>query len=102
MIECLCTEGHLNNVEGINDRTICLRNKFEEEEIKLGQSLADIFPYALWLKKEIEEMKNKRRNLEDIGVEVKKCGNFNGNCKICLGDLIEGKTLSENEGKRPH
>ena len=65
------------------------------EEKSGSQSFKILFPYGLWLREELDKIRSKRENLQESGVNVKKCGKY----KIC-DDLVEGKTLSENKGKK--
>ena len=63
--------------------------KFRIEDIEF------LFPYGLWLKKEVEKLQTRRGQLVDIGGQVMKCGNKGWN--LC-DDLIEEKTFVYNEG----
>ena len=74
--------------QGRSDRKYCLEKKFEEEKEKFKiEDIEFLFPYGLWLKKEVDKLKTRRERLEDIGGQVIKCGK--DNCATC-DDLIEG------------
>ena len=98
MVQCICPRGHPNTPKGRSDRKYCLEKKFEEEKEKF--KIADIeilFPYGLWLTKEVEKLKKRRELLEDEGGQVIKCDK--NDCATC-DDLIEGRGLLYNEGNR--
>ena len=82
MVDCICPRGHANTDQGRSDRKDCLENKFEEEKKKFKITDSELlFPYRLWLKKEVEKLKTRRERLEDIGGQVIKCGK--DDCTIC-------------------
>ena len=61
MVDCICPRGHANTDQGRSGRKDCLENKIEEEKEKFKiYDIEFIFPYGLWLKREVEKLINDR------------------------------------------